>query len=59
MSEFTNEGFNIGYRTGQLAERERIIVLLGYQATWLWDNDQIMASRATKATIDIIKGDNE
>ena len=59
MSEFTNEGFNIGYRTGLLSERERIIALLENQATWLWDNDQIMASRATKATIDIIKGDNE
>lgn len=25
MSEFTNEGFNVGYRAGILAERERIL----------------------------------
>jgi hypothetical protein len=28
MSEFTNEGFNIGYLTGKLSERERILELL-------------------------------
>jgi hypothetical protein len=53
MSEFTNEGFNIGYQTGKLSERERIIALLESKDEWHY------AFSDVSDVIALIRGENE
>ena len=53
MSEFTNEGFNVGYRAGQLSERERIIALIEAKDEWHY------AFSDVSDIIALIKGENE
>lgn len=46
MSEFTNEGFNAGYRAGIIGERERIIEFLEHSLEHEYSEPDWMGFRA-------------
>lgn len=57
MSEFTNEGFNAGYKAGILSERERILARL---EEWKTDDcGNCPRCAANREIIWIIEGENE
>jgi hypothetical protein len=66
-AEFTNEGFNVGYRAGVLSERERIIALLEAQLEGVlravnksdWTvSEEIVSTIFRGDIIALIKGEN-
>ena len=59
MTEFTNEGFNVGYKAGVLSERERIIALLNHE---YWHSSSYLSGIHYDClmceAIELIKGEN-
>lgn len=60
MSEFSNEGFNAGYKAGVLSERERIIALLEDQL-WRTPDGEVLEdfeiNGHTPFLIELIRGE--